>query len=101
MSLEIIISGNYSQKLVDSAKKSGATKVATDAIEAASKRPIQKKAGATGDLIGNKTVDKITSYQKNLQKSCMIKSCLQMKLIMKYQKKDIYLQKKDNKSLMN
>ena len=29
------------------------------------------------------------------------KSCPKMKLIMKYQKKDIYLQKKDNKLLIN
>ena len=48
-----------SQKLVDSAKKS-----ATDAIKTASKRAIQKTAGATGDLIGNKIADKITSASK-------------------------------------
>ena len=33
----------------------------TDAIKTASKRAIQKTAEATGDLIGNKIVDKITS----------------------------------------
>ena len=74
------ISNNYSQKLVDSAKKP-----ATDAIKTASERAIQKAAGCT---------------QKNL-KSSILKNCHQMKLIMKYQKKDIYLHKKDNKLLMN
>ena len=50
------LSNNYDQKLLDSAKKSTA-----DAIRAASKRAIQKTAEATGDLIGNKIADKITS----------------------------------------
>ena len=36
-------------------------KCTTDAIKIASKRAIQKKAEETGDLIGNKTADKITS----------------------------------------
>ena len=53
------ISSKYSQMLVDSAKRS-----ATDAIITASKRATQKTAEATGDLIGNKTADKITSTSK-------------------------------------
>ena len=53
------LSNNYGQKLLDSAKKSTA-----DAIKTASKRAIQKTAEATGDLIGNKTADKITSVSK-------------------------------------
>ena len=53
------MSNRYSQKLVDSAKKS-----TTDAIKTASKRGIQKTAEATGDLIDNKTADKITSASK-------------------------------------
>ena len=53
------MSNKYSQKLVDTAKKS-----ATDAIKIASKRAIQKTAEATGDLIGNKIADKIKSYSK-------------------------------------
>ena len=52
-------SNKYSQKLLDSAKKS-----TTDAIKTASKRAIQKTAEATGDLIGNKIADKITSVSK-------------------------------------
>ena len=53
------LNNKYGQKL-DSAKKS-----ATDAFKIASKTAIQKTAEATGDLIGNKTADKITSYSKN------------------------------------
>ena len=54
------MSNKYSQKLDDTAKKS-----ATDAIKTASKRAIQKKT--TGDLIGNKIADKITSVSKKLR----------------------------------
>ena len=53
------LSNRYSQKHFDSAKKS-----TTDAINTASKRAIQKTPEATGDLIGNKIVDKITSVSK-------------------------------------
>ena len=52
---------NYSQKLLNSAKKSTA-----DAIKTASKRAIQKIAVATCDFIGNKIADKITSTSKEL-----------------------------------
>ena len=90
------ISSKYSQKIVESLKKS-----ATDAIKTASKRAIRKTAEATRDLTGYKFADKITSISKNLQKSCTQRNRLQMKLIMKYPKKDIYLQKKDQKLLMN
>ena len=57
------ISSKYSQKVVDTAKKS-----ATDAIKTDSKRAIQKTAEATGDLIANKTADKITSVSKKSPK---------------------------------
>ena len=43
------LSNKYSQKLLDSAKKS-----TTDAIKITSKRAIQKTTGGTGDLIGIK-----------------------------------------------
>ena len=49
----------YGQKLVDSAKKS-----ATDALKTVSKRAIQKTAEPTGDLVGNKIVDKTTGVSK-------------------------------------
>ena len=54
------MSNKYTQKLLDSAKKSTA-----DAIKTTSKREIQKTAEATGDLIGDKTVDKITIISKS------------------------------------
>ena len=85
------ISSKYSQKLVDSAKKS-----ATDALKTASKRAIQKTAEATGDLVGNKIADKITSYSPDLQ--IAQRSCIQINLIMKYQKKDIYISARKTKN---
>ena len=54
------MNNKYSQKLLDSAKKS-----ATDATKAALKRAIQKTTEATGDLIVNKIADKITSISKS------------------------------------
>ena len=61
------MNNKYSQKLLDSAKKS-----ATDAIKTTSKRAIQKTAEATGNLIYNKIADKITST-KILQINCVQK----------------------------
>ena len=64
-----ILSNKYGQKLLDSAKKS-----TTDAIKIASKRAIKKTAEGTGDLIGNKIADKITSVsKKNLLKNCQMR----------------------------
>ena len=56
-------SNKYSQKIIDTAKKS-----ATDAIKTALQRAIQKTAEATGDLVGNKIADKITSISKKSTK---------------------------------
>ena len=53
------MSNKYGQKLADAGKKS-----ATDAINTASKRAIRKTAEATGDFVGNKAADKITSASK-------------------------------------
>ena len=53
------LSNKYGGKLLNNAKKS-----TTDAIKTASERAIQKVAEATGDLIGNKIADKITSVSK-------------------------------------
>ena len=50
------------QKLLDHAKKS-----ATYALKTSSKRVTQKTAEATGDLIGNKTANKIAGVSKNTQ----------------------------------
>ena len=53
------LSNKYGQKLLDSAKKSK-----TDAIKTAS----TKASETTGDLIGNKIADKITSVSKKSTK---------------------------------
>ena len=53
------LSNKYGQKVLDSIKKS-----TTDAIKTTSKRAIQKTADTTGDLIGNKIADKVTSVSK-------------------------------------
>ena len=63
MSFARSMSNKYGKKLVDTGKKS-----ATDAIKTASKRVTQKAAEATGDLVGNKIADKITSVSKKSTK---------------------------------
>ena len=45
-----------------------ATKTGIDAGKTSSKRVVQKTAEATGDLIGNKIADKITSIGKPKEK---------------------------------
>ena len=77
----------YSPNRLDNTKQS-----ATYERKAAAKRAIQKTAEATGDLIGN-----LVKLQKIYHK--IIKKPLKVK--QKYQKEDIYLQKKDKKLLMN
>ena len=56
------LSGKYTPKLFDHARKS-----ATYALKTFSERVIQKTPEATGDLIGNKIPDRITKVSKNLQ----------------------------------
>ena len=53
------LSNKYIQKIIDTAKKS-----TTDAINAALQRAVQK----TGDLVGNKIADKITSISEKSTK---------------------------------
>ena len=57
------LSNKYSQKIIDTAKKSE-----TAAIKTVSQRAIQKTAEATGDLVGNKIADKISSISKKSTK---------------------------------
>ena len=83
------LSNKHSQKLLDTAKKS-----TTDPIKTASKRAIQKTAEATGDLIGNKSADKIANLSKKSSKE------LQNDEI-EVPKERTYLQKKDSRLLMN
>ena len=56
----------------------------------AGKKILKETAKATGDLIGNKTADKIIAKPHN-----------KYEVINGYQKKDIFLLKKDKKLLMN
>ena len=91
------LSNKYGQKRLDSAKKS-----TTDAIKTASKRAIQKTAEATGDLIGNKTADKITSVSRKPTKGLKNNETEVDRAGPKDAlNKDTYLQKKDNKLFMN
>ena len=53
----------YGKKLMDTPTKTG-----IDAAKTASKRVVQKTAEATGDLIGNKIADEITSIGKPKEK---------------------------------
>ena len=58
----------YGKKLMDTATKTG-----IDAVKTNSKRVVRKTAEATGDLIGNKKGDKITSIGKPKEKEIIIK----------------------------
>ena len=62
------LSNIYSQKLLDTAKKS-----TTDTMKTASKRAIQKTGEATGDSIGNKTADKTTIVSTDLHSKKFVK----------------------------
>ena len=62
------LSNKYSQKLLDSSKKS-----TTDAIKTTSKIAIPKTAETTGNLIGNKTAYKDTNVSKNLLRNYIYK----------------------------
>ena len=53
----------YGKKLIHTATKTG-----IDEAKTASKKAVHKTAKATGDLIGNKVADKITSVSKSKEK---------------------------------
>ena len=80
------LSNKYSQKLLDSAKKSAA-----DAIKTASKREIQKTAEATRDLYSNKVADKITSVSKTSPQNALETGEIELRICLQ----------KNNKLLMN
>ena len=83
MSFARNFSDKYSKSLMDVSKTFAKT---------AGKKILKETAKVTGDLIGNKIADKITAKPS---KNHM------MKLLMEYQKKDIFLLKKDKKLLVN
>ena len=91
------LSNKYNQKLLDSAKKS-----TTDVTKTASKGAIQKTAEATGDLIGNKIADKVTTISnKPVKKLPNNDEREEENVEITNYKKDTYLLKKRNKLLMN
>ena len=57
------IVNKYGKKFMDAATKTG-----IDAVKTASQRVVHKTAEATGDLIGNRIVDKITPIGKPKEK---------------------------------
>ena len=63
LSLPKKFDNKYGKTLMDTATKTG-----IDVAKTASKRVVQKTAEATGDLIGNKIADKITSIGKPKEK---------------------------------
>ena len=63
MSFATKFGDNYGKKLLDTAIKTG-----IDSAKTASKGVVQKTAEATGDLIGNKIVEKNTSLGKTESK---------------------------------
>ena len=87
------LSNKYGQKSLDSAKTS-----TRNAIKNASKRAIQKTAEATRDLIGNKITSVSKKSPNELHNNETEVSRASPKDILR---KDVYLQKKDKKLLMN
>ena len=86
------LSKKYGQKFFDRGKKS-----ANEAIKIVSKKAVQKTPEATGDLIGNKIADKITSIPKKTVKELPINN---EDVEITTRKKDLYHQKKE-KLLIN
>ena len=86
------LSKKYGQKFFDRGKKS-----ANEAIKIVSKKAVQKTPEATGDLIGNKIADKITSISKKTVKELPINN---EDVEITTRKKDLYHQKKE-KLLIN
>ena len=63
MSFARTFGNKYGKKIIDTTTKTG-----IDIAKTASKRVVQKTKEATGDLIGNKIADKITSIGKTKEK---------------------------------
>ena len=82
----------YGKKVTDTAIKTG-----KDFTTIAGKKAVHKTAEATGELIGNKIADKITSASKKSHNEEIQSN----EVNNKYQKKDMFLLKKGKKLLMN
>ena len=70
-------------------------------MKTASKRAIQKRVETTGDLIGNKIVDKISKVSKQKSTKELSNDETEEDTEITAHERDTYLQKKDNKLLMN
>ena len=88
------LSGKWSQKLLDHAKQS-----ARDVLKITSKRLNQKTAKQLVIWLAMKLLIELQKSQKIYHK--IIQKQLQMNMIKKYLKRDLYLQKKDKKLQMN
>ena len=80
---------SFARNFNDKCSKS-VTDLSKTFAKTAGKKILKETAKATGDLIGNKTADKIIAKPHNKDE-----------VINGYQKKDIFLLKKDKKLLMN
>ena len=93
------LSNKYTQNFLDYSKQS-----ATDEFKTYSRKLIRKTAETTADLIGKNTM--LIKLEKSKERQQMlVQGQLQMKqkildLKEKYQKKDIYLQEKNDKLLI-
>ena len=72
-----------------------------DAIKTASKKEIQNTAETTGDLIGYKIADKITSVSKKKSSKELPNDEAEEDTKITTHNKDTYFRKKDSKLLMN
>ena len=86
MSFAIIFSDKYSKSLMDKG-----IDVSKTFAKTTSKKILEERAKATGDLIGNKIADKITSASKKSHDE----------VINEIPKEDIFFLKTDKKLLMN
>ena len=89
-----MVSGKYSQKLLDHAKAS-----TIDSLKRFFKRVIQKTAKSTCDLIGNKIANKITKVSKSLQQNNSETGTNENDK--EIPKENMYLQGKDKKLFMS
>ena len=89
MSFARNFSDKYSKSLMDKG-----IDVSKTFAKTASKKILKGTAKATGDLIGNKIADKITAKPSKKSHDEVING-------IRYEKKDIFLLKKDKKLLMN
>ena len=87
------LTGKYGHKRIDHAHQS-----ITDAFKTSSKRAIQKRQMKLMVWLVTKLLTELWKFQKIDCK--IIHRQLQISIIKKHQKKDIYLQEKDRKSLM-